>query len=148
MFDGASILVENEDKSLALFHSDSYRFLKAFFILVGNLELVNDHLDIVILVTVHFHTTGNLNEFTIDTHVKVTLTAHGFEKFAIMSFSAFYEGSQYEDAFAGIVVKNHINDFLLCIFHHFLTSGITVSTTCPSKEKTQVVIDLSGSAYG
>ena len=48
----------------------------------------------------------------------------------------------------GILVEDHVDDFLLCVFHHLLSAKIAVGRTGARVEQTQVVVDLRRSAYG
>ena len=41
---------------------------------------------------------------------------------------------------------NHFYHLILRIFHHLLASGITVSLSCPCKQKSQEIVYLSSSA--
>ena len=71
-------LVENHDESLALLHSQGHRLLQAVNF-TAHRHLVNDHFDVVVLVAVHLHASGNLLQLSINADVQVALAAHVLE---------------------------------------------------------------------
>ena len=78
----------------------------------------------------------------------VTLAAHAFEQLAIMTLAPPHNGSQDKNLLAGIVVGDHLDDFLFRVFHHRFAGHIAIGTTGTGKEQSQIVIDLGGGAYG
>ena len=58
----------------------------------------------MVLVTVDLHASGHLDDGPVNAHVQVTLTAHGFEEFAVMPFSAADYWRQNKDLFSFVVV--------------------------------------------
>ena len=155
IFDGIGVLVENHDETFALFHGYQDAFLKTFVRGVRNprslrfdLHLVDYYLNVVVLVAVNLHASDNLFDLSVYTNVQIAFATHRFEQFAIMTFSAAYQWGKNEDALSLIVVENHVDHLLLCIFHHFLAGHIAVGLSGTGIEETQIVVDLSGSAYG
>ena len=150
MLHAARVLVENHNESVALFHGDADRLLEAFdssAVGRGN-EFVDHHLDVVVLITVHLHAAGNLHHLSVDADIQIALAAHGLEEFTVVTFTASYQRSENQDFLTVIVLKDHVDDALLGVFHHLLASGITIGTAGTGKEQTQVVVDLGGGAHG
>ena len=102
----------------------------------------------MVLITVHFHTAHNLLQLTIDADVQVTLTAHGLEEFAVVTFTTLHQRGEDEDTMAGIVVEDHVEHLFFRVFHHLLASSVTVGLAGTGKEQTHVVVDFGGGADG
>ena len=146
MFDGACVFVKNQNQSFTLFHGDANGFAQSFFILLTDLQLVDDDLNVMILVTIYFHPSHNLLHLSVNADVQITLTSHGLKEFTVVTLTASDERSQNENLLASIVVENHFNYFFLCVFYHFFTSGITIGFASTGKEQTHIVVDLRCSA--
>ena len=148
MFDVARVLIQNHDEAIALLHGYGDRLLQTVCVLIADSQFVDDHLNVVVLVTIYLHATGNLHQLTIDTDIQVALPAHRLEEFAVVTLAASDEWGEDEDFFVRIVVEDHVEHLLLRIFHHFLACGITVGTSCTGKEQTHIVIDFRRGANG
>ena len=88
MLNGSRFLIENEYQTFALLHGYLYRFLESLLILGRYGQLVDDHLNVVVLISIHLHATGNLHDFTINTDIQIALAAHGLKEFTIVSLTA------------------------------------------------------------
>ena len=102
----------------------------------------------MVLVTINLHATCDFEHLTIHTNVQIALTAHRLEELPIVTFTAAHQGSEDIDGLAGIIAHDHVEHFLLGIFHHLLASGIAVGLTGTGKEQSHIVIDLGGGANG
>ncbi len=91
MLDAARIFVKNHNEAVALFHSDTDGLLQPFCVFVTDLQFVDHHLNVVVLITVHFHATGDLLQLTVDANVQVALAAHGLKEFAIVTLTAAHQ---------------------------------------------------------
>ena len=98
MLDGTRVFVENHDQPFTLFHGNGNRLLQALLVLIGDLQLVDDYLDVVVLITVHLHASGDLHEFTVNADVQVALAPHRLEEFAIVTLSALDQRGENENA--------------------------------------------------
>ena len=147
MLDVTTVFVEDHDETLTLFHGDGDGPLQAVFVLVADLQFVYHHFDVVVLVTIHLHASRDLHEFTIDADIQVTLAAHRLEEFTVVTLTAAHQWGEDEDLLTRIVMEDHVEHLLLRVFHHLLTSGITVSLTRTGKEQTHIVVDLGGGTY-
>ena len=148
MLDGTRLLVEDHDQSLALFHGDGDGFLEAVGGLCPWLQFIDHYFDVVVLVAIYLHAACDLQQLSIHADIQIALTAHRLEEFTIVAFSAAHQRGEDIDGFTGIVVHDHVEHFLLGIFHHLLTGGIAVGLSGPGKEQTQVIVDLSSGANG
>ena len=99
-----AVFVEDHDESLALTHSDGDRLLEALTVFAGHLQFVDNHLDVVVLITVDLHTADNLKHLTIDAYVEITLAAHGLKEFAVVTLTTAYQRCQYKNATPFVVV--------------------------------------------
>ena len=134
------LCIINHDKTIALFHCYIYTLLKAFFIFCIDSKFIYHYLNIVVLISIHLHSSGYFGNNTVNAHVKITFTSHTFEKFSIMTFTTSYQWGEYENTLVVVIFKNHIQDLLFCIFYHLLTSRITVGSTGTCKQKSHVII--------
>ena len=91
MLDAARIFVKNHNEAVALFHSDTDGLLQPFCVFVTDLQFVDHHLNVVVLITVHFHPAGDFLHLSVDADVQVTLPAHGLKEFPIMTFAAAHQ---------------------------------------------------------
>ena len=87
VFDGTSVLVENHNESFTLLHGDGDGFLETVCRLDSWLQLVNDHLNVMVLVAIDFHAACNLQQLTINADVQIPLAAHRLEEFTIVTFT-------------------------------------------------------------
>ena len=101
----------------------------------------------MVLVTVHLHASGDFQNFPIDTDIQVTFATHRLEEFTVMTLTAADKRSEDEDLTSGIIVQDHVEHLLLCVFHHLLTGGIAVGLAGTGEEQTHVVVDLCRGAY-
>ena len=156
MLDAARVFVEDHDQAVALFHGNGDRLLQTLvgsdlartLMQRGDLQLVDHHLDVVVLIAVHFHASGNLHHLPVDADVQIALAAHGLEELAVVALAAPHQRGEDEDLPPGIVVEDHVDHALLGVFHHLLAGGVAVGTAGTGKEQAQVVVDLGGGAHG
>ena len=141
-------LVQNHHQAVALLHRNGYCFAQPLIRKrARQLELVDDDLDIVVLVAIHLHASGDVQQFTIDTDIEVSLAAHTLEKFAVMTFSVADEwGKDIDGAFL-VVVLNHLHHLFLRVSHHLFARHIAVGCSSPCKQQSQVVVDFSGGTH-
>ena len=99
-------------------------------------------------IAVNLHSTGNLDNFSIDPNIQIPLTAHAFEKLPIMSFTLSDEWGEDEYSLTDIVCENHLNDLFFGILYHLLSRQIAIGGTRTGKKKSKVVVNLRSCAYG
>src|SRR5574344_135504 len=141
-----AVLVEDHDQSVTLTQGDIHTLLQSFVVLLLYGQLVDDHFDIMILVSVYLHAAGNLHDLSVDTDIEVPLAAHTLEEFAVMALTTSYQRSQDENLMPVIVVHDHVKQFLFGILDHLFAGSITVGGTGAGVEQTQVIVHLGGCA--
>ena len=67
-----------------------------------------------------------LNHLAVNAGIDEALAADGVEEFAVVALAVAYQWSKDVDFVAGIVVAEHLNDFLFGVFHHALAGGIGI----------------------
>ena len=155
MLHAACLIVHDHQESLSLFYGDVDTLLET----VGrggrlvrtdgvDGETVDDDLDVMVLVTVDLHATGNLLYLSVYTDMEVSFSSHTLEKLTVMTLTTSYHRGKDENLLPGIVVHDHLDDFLFRVFHHRLPRHITVSLTGTGKEQSHIVIDLRSGTYG
>ena len=102
----------------------------------------------MVLVAVHLHALDDFLQLSINADVQVAFAAHAFKEFAVMSFTAAYDGSQNHDFPSGIVVPYHVEHAFFRIFHHRFASHVAVGLAGTGIEQSQKVVNLGGGAYG
>ena len=142
VFDFSTVLVHNHQDTFTLFHGHLDAFSQSFIFFVLNSKFVDDYFDVVVLVSINFHSAHNLLYLTVYAYVEITLSAHTLKKFAIVAFPLTDKWGEEVDTLAHIVIENHVNDLFFGIFHHFLSAHIAVGRTRPCIQQAQVVIHL------
>ena len=142
-----TLFIENHDESIALHHSTGHALTQTAVILGVHLELVNHHLDVVVLVSIKTHTMRYLHHLSINTHIKETLASHLLEELAVMSLAGSYQRCQNKDGLSFIIVENEFYDLLFGILHHLLARLVGVGLASSCKEQAQVVIHLGDGAH-
>ena len=112
------------------------------------MHLVDNHFYVVILVAVNLHTAGDFLNFAVNAHGEIALATHLLKELAIVSLATTHQGCKDENALAGIVGLNHVNNLLLSVLHHGFARHVAIGFACPGKEQAQIVIDFSSSTYG
>ena len=90
----AIVLVQHHQQSVALLHGRSHGVSQARIILVLRHQFVDDHLHIMILISVQLHARQGLAHFAVHTYIQIALLAYLLEQFLIMSFSVTHQRSQ------------------------------------------------------
>ena len=146
MLDFPRVIVHNHDETFALFHSCLDGLLQTF---IGTLYsyAVNDHFDVVGLVTVHLHALLNLLHLAINTDMQVALLAHRFEQFTIVTLTTMYQWCQNQNLASSIVVLDHVDDLLLGVFYHWFARLIAISFAGTGKQQTHIVVNLGSRTY-
>ena len=136
-----------------MFHGQGDRFLQPFCpgILVGRVgrqtHLVNDHLDVVVLVTVNLHAPRDFRNHSVDADMQVAFPPHALEKLAVVTFPVAYQWCKKVDLLFGIIFSDHAEHLLFGIFHHLLTRSIAIGRTGTGKEQTEEVVHFGGGSY-
>ena len=144
----ARIAVHHHDHAVALAHGNAHGVLQSLIILVAHLELVDHHLDVVVLVSVYLHAARNLLDLAVDTDIEVALLAHALEELTVMALALAHEWGEDVDGMSGIVGEDHVDDLLLGVFHHLLAAQIAISRGRPRVEEAQVIVYLGGRSHG
>ena len=144
----ATVLIHEHDESVALSHGIGHTLAQALVVLVVDLEFVDHHLDVVVLVAVETHAMHHLAHLTIDTHIEEALAAHLLEELAVVSLTSLDEWSENKDGTALIIIQYEINYLLLGILDHLLARSVGVGLTGTGKEQAQVVVHLGDGAHG
>ena len=129
MLHGTSLIIHDHEQALTLFHRHLNGFLETVINTVLYRNAVYDHLNIVVLIAVNLHATGNLQYLTVHPDMQVAFAAHALEEFPVMPLTASHHGSKDEDFLARIVVRHHLDDLLLGVFHHRLPRHVAISLT-------------------
>ena len=116
--------------------------LQTFLILLVDSEFVDDHFNVVILVSIDFHALGHIHNLTIHTGIEIPLLADALEEFAVVSLTALHDGCQKENALAVVLFQKQVQHVFLGIFHHLLACLVTECLTCTGIEQSQIVIDF------
>ena len=148
MLDLVCVLVEYQDEAFALFHGDGDGLLQAAAVLLADLQFVNDHLDVVIFIAIHFHAAYNFLHLSVYPDVQIAFAAHRLEKFAVVTLSAAYQRSQDENLVPIVVVQDHVEHLFLSIFHHLLARHVAICLSGSGKEQTHVVVYFGSGADG
>ena len=119
---GSLVLVDDHHHTVTLFHGGGDALADAFFVLLLDSQFVDDHLYVMVLVSVDFHASGQLHDFAIYTHVEIALALAD-------------ERSEEEDAMTSVVVEYHVDDLFLGVFHHRLAAVIAVGGAGTSIEQ-------------
>ena len=127
-------------------HRYLHTFLEPFVVFTTYFQFIDNHLDVMILVSVNLHTTLNLLYLSIYAYIEVSFTPHTFKEFAIMSFALTDQRGEDEDAMVDILVKYHFHHLFLCIFYHLLSRQITICRTSPCIEQTQIIVYFGSSS--
>ena len=107
MLDGTCFIVHNHHEAFALFHGYLNGLLQT---IVRKLRIrfnshpVDNHLDIMILVAIHFHALFDFLHLSVDTDMQITLTTHALKEFAVVALTTTYQWSQNKNLTTGIVV--------------------------------------------
>ncbi len=110
-------------------------------------EAVNNHFDVVIPVSVHLHALGQFLQFTVHADMQIAFLPHALKQLAIVTLTALHQRRQYQYLPTLIVVGNHFDDLLLCVFHHRLAGLVAVCLASTCKEQAQIVVHLRRRAY-
>ena len=102
----------------------------------------------MVLVAVYLHAALQFKNLVIDADMQESLLTHRLEQFAVVSLTSPYQRREDIDRFVGIFGKNHLQDFLIGIFHHLLTRHVTVCRTGSCKEQADIVVDFRCSTNG
>ena len=97
-------------------------------------QLVDHHLDVVVLISVGLQTTGEFLYLAIDTNVEVAFLAHALKKLTIVAFPLSHQGRKNVNRLSVVVAENHRDDFLLGILDHFLATLVAVGCAGTSVE--------------
>ena len=143
----ATVLIHEHDESVALSHGIGHALAQALVVLVVDLELIDHHLDVVVLIAVETHAVHHLAHLAIDTHIEEALAAHLLEELAVVSLAGLDERSQDEDGTALIVFQYEVDNLLLGILDHLLARSVGVGLTGTGKEQAQVVVHLGDGAH-
>ena len=141
------ILLHNHQHTVALFHGSLYTVAQSLIILALYGKFINHHLDIMILVAVHLHTSHDFLHLAIHTDVEIALTTHTLEELTIVTLTLSHEWSQNIDALLVVIVEDHLDYLLLSVFHHRLTAQIAVGSTRTCVEQTQIIVDFGSSTH-
>ena len=133
---------------VALLHGCRHRLLQPCFVFLLHAQLVDDHLDIVVLVAVHLHAARHLLQLAVDADVEIALAAHALEELAIVALAVAHQRGKDVDALAHIVGMDHFEDLLLGVFHHLLARHVAVGRPGTGIEQTEEVVDLGGCPHG
>ena len=132
---GSLVLVDDHHHTVTLFHGGGDALADTFFVLLLDSQLVDDHLYVMVLVSVDFHASGQLHDFAIYTCVEIALASHTLEEFAIVALALADERSEEVDAMTSVVVEYHVDDLFLGVFHHRLAAVIAVGGAGTSIEQ-------------
>ena len=145
---GTGVLVEQHQQPVALHHSGRHAVAQPLVVLRLHLQLVDDHLDVVVLVAVNLQPGHRLADFAIDADVEVALAAHLLEQLAVVALSAAHQRSEYHHRPPLVLTKDKLDDFLLGVLHHTLAGLVGIGVGSTGIEQTEVVIDLGGRTDG
>ena len=123
-------------QAVALLHGGSHAVLQAHIVLVRRNQFVDDHLHIVILVSVQLHAGQCFAHFAVHPDIEVALLAHLLEQVLVVSLTVAHQGSQDIDALALIIAQNQLQDLLFGVLHHLLAGQIGVSLARTGIEQT------------
>ena len=140
--------IQYHNQSIPLLHGSCNTLLQAFLILFIYNQFINDHLYIMVLITVEFHAVNNLTHFPIHTHIQITFLPHLFEKFFVMTFTCTHQRSQHKNLFALIIFMNQFKNLFFGVFHHFFSREIRICNTCTGKQQAKIVIHFGCCTYG
>ena len=101
----------------------------------------------MVLVTVHLHVRRDFFHLAIHPDIQITFAPHAFEEFAVVSLTTAYQWCQYQELPSAIVVHDHVDDLLFCVFHHQLARLVAVGLAGTGKQQSHEVVDLCGSAH-
>jgi len=140
--------VKHHNRSVALPHGRGDGLCQPLAVVGTHTQFVDDHLDIVVFVSVGLHSPHDFLDLTIHAHIEIALAAQALEELAIVTLTLADKWSENIDRLAGILMEDHFHDLFLGIFHHLLSTEIAVGSAGTSVEQTQIVIDLRGGAHG
>ena len=111
--------IQYHDQSIALLHGGSYTLLQSLVVLFsGNHHLVDNHFNVVVLVTVQFHAVCNFAYLAIHTDIQIPFLSHLLEEFLVMPLSGTDKRCQHIDTLALILVVNEVQNLLFGVFDH------------------------------
>ena len=127
---------------VAHLHRHFEALLQPLFVLVIDSQFVDDHFDVVVLVSVHLHALGHLHDFAIHSGIEIAFLTDAVEEFAVVAFTALNEWCQEEDALAVVLFQQEVHHVLFGVFDHLLACLITESLASTGIEQSQIVIDF------
>ena len=80
-------LVEYHYHAVALAHGGLHAAAQPLVVLALHLQLVDHHLDVVVLEPVYFHAPLQLHHLAVYPHVQVAFLAHALEELAVVSLA-------------------------------------------------------------
>lgn len=101
----------------------------------------------MVFVSVGLHAACDLFDLAVHADIKVAFAAQALEELAVVAFALADEGRKDIHCLVGIVVEDHVDDFLLRVFHHLLSAEIAVGRTGACVEQSEVVVDLRRGAH-
>ena len=143
-----SAFFDNHHHAVAQFHRRGHTLADAFLVAFLHHELVNHRLDVMVLVSVDFHTSFYLPDFAVDAHVEIALAAQSLEEFTIVTLAHAHEWGEEEDGLALVFIEDKVDDLLFRIFHHLLAALVAVGRSGTCEEQAQVIVNLGGGAHG
>ena len=135
-------------ESPTLLHGVRHTMAQAVIVLVMDHQTIHDNLDIVIAVSVQFHSLKQFLYLTVYTGIQIALASDGFEQLGIMSLAAMYKRSQNIYTTVLVMRKQQVNNLLLGISDHTLTRLVRKSLAGSCVKQTQEIIYLGRCAYG
>ena len=96
----------------------------------------------MVLISVYLHALCKLTNFPVNTYVEVALSAHLVEELTVVTLSVSHQGSKDVDSSVEIVRENHVDDFLLCVFHHLLSRTPRISHSSTSIKQAEEIVDF------
>ena len=147
MLNLTGVFVKNHYQPFTLFHCGTDGFLQPLLVFRRYCQLIDNHFYVMVLIAVYLHAPDNLKHFSVNSYVEVSLLSHRLEEFSIVTFSASHHWGKNKDLLPLIVMENHVQDLLLCIFHHLLASMVAVCLSGSGIEKTHIVVDFCRGTY-
>ena len=140
--------IEYHQQPVTLLHRRSHALFQAFFLFVRHHGLIDNHLDIMVLITVQLHAMHDFLHLSVDPHIQVTFLPHLFEKFFIMPLPSTHQRCQDINPFSFIVAPDKVENLFFGILHHLFARQIRIGYSGTRKEQTQVVVNLGSGTYG
>ena len=101
----------------------------------------------MVAVTVQLHAGLDLTHLAVNTDVNVSLAAYALKQFLVVTLTVTHQRCKHIDTLAVIVADYALHYLLLGELDHFLTTQVGIRLTCPCKQKSQIVINLSDCSY-